>query len=176
MIRVIQGYRVGQGAVIQEGVYDESDPRLFDKAQYLLDNRFAVLFEGEAPTANELAQDTNPGTLIHSVGVTMIHVFHGYRVGEGKMIGAGVYDINDPALYERGQFLLDNRHAEPFESTQPAEPEPETPPETKDIAPPNLSRMKVDALKALAAERGIEIPADADKAAIIALLAPISEE
>lgn len=172
MIRVIQGYRVSQGAIIQEGVYDESDPRLYDKAQYLLDNRFAVLFEGEAPTANELAQDSNPGTLIHSVGVTMIHVFHGYRVGEGKMIGAGVYDINDPALFERGQFLLDNRHAEPFESTFVAEPEPEP----KNIALPPLSRMKVDELKALAADRGIEIPADAVKADIIALLEPANEE
>lgn len=173
MIRVIQGYRVGQGAVIETGVYDESDPRLYDKAQYLLDNRFAEVFDGEAPTANEQAQDSNPGTLIHSVGVTMIHVFHGYRVGEGKMIGAGVYDINDPALFERGQYLLDNRHAEPFASTLVTEPEPETPPEPKTQP---LKRMKVDDLKAMAAERGIEIPADATKDDIIALLEPKAEE
>jgi len=169
MIRVIQGYRLPSGDVIQPGVYGDDDPRLSDKAQYLLDNRFAEAFDGAAPTAAEVAQDSNPASLIHSVGASMIRVFHGYRMPSGDMIGAGVYDITDPALFERGQYLLDNRHAEVFVSAEAFEPEPVIVPDEKPVTP-NLKRLKVDDLKDMAIVLGLEVPEGATKDVLIAMI------
>lgn len=41
-----------------------------------------------------------------------IRVFDGYLVEPGKHIPRGIYEADDPALYGRAQYLLDNRHAE----------------------------------------------------------------
>lgn len=49
-----------------------------------------------------------------------IRVFDGYLVDPSHHIKRGVYDINDPALHGRGQYLLDNRHAEILKSPDDA--------------------------------------------------------
>lgn len=54
MIRVFHGYLVDVGKHIPSDVYDETDPRLYGMAEYLVKNRHAEVVEGRVdPTAGE---------------------------------------------------------------------------------------------------------------------------
>lgn len=60
MIRVIQGYRgaLTNGAYIEPGVYQETDPALAGLAARLLAKGYAVRLEKEQPTDNNTTDNT----------------------------------------------------------------------------------------------------------------------
>lgn len=167
MIQVFDGYRVAEGIIIEKGFYEDDATELHGKGQYLLENGHArkaepgdvVINQQEAQT---LSFDDYDGDIIK--------VHQGYRVAEGHIIDVGLYRPDDPALAGRATYLVENHYATKLvrEKSVAAKPEPS----------PSLSELTVPKLKARAAELGIEVPSDAVKADIVALIeaATASEE
>ena len=164
MIYVIDGYRVRDGVIIPRGYYEDDAPELFGQRDYLLANGHAREAQPGDVVIDQAAADT---LSFEDYDGDLLKVHQGYRVGEGHIINPGLYRPDDPALAGRADYLVENHYATWLKREPPVLP-PEAP-------KPNLSRMKVNELKALAAEHGIEIPDDALKADIVALLeaAPI---
>lgn len=158
MIRVIDGYRVGPGVTIPKGVYEDDAPELHGLAEYLLENKHARI---ATPGDIEVEQETVEALAFEDYDGDLLDVHQGYRVSSGHIINAGLYRPDDPSLAGKADYLVENRYA--TWRKRPAKAVAVPPPA------PNLSKLKIDELKALAADEGLVVPEGATKGEIVKL-------
>lgn len=158
MIRVIDGYRVREGVVIEKGFYEDDAPELHGLRDYLIENGHAKKAEpGEAVVEDKPDEDA---LSLEGYDGDILKVHQGYRVREGHIISPGLYVLDDPLLDGRAQYLVDNGFATVIVRAAPA----------PKVAEKSLTKMTVAELTAKAESLGITVPEGALRADIIVLI------